>query len=152
MARLQNLLLLLLAAGCGSGVADDDSCAPADADGVVGGTTTVLLNVSDDGYAVGGVDSGSTQPNIAAQNSSTVKLTITNTGSRPHGFHIACIPTELPAPCPQESCFPEAANLAALDPGDSVTITFETPAVEGAYTFTSDAAGDEQLIGQFVLT
>jgi hypothetical protein len=154
MARLRPLTLwpLLLAAACSSGTADDDSCNPDDADGVVGGTTTVLLSVNEDGYAVGGVDSGSTQPNIAVQNSSTVKLTITNTGTKPHGFLIACVPTGLPASCAQESCFPDDANVPVIDPGDSVTVTFTTPAVEGAYTFTSDAAGDEDLVGQFVLT
>ncbi len=154
MARLRNLTLwpLLLAAACGSGTADNASCDPDDADGVVGGTTRVLLNVSDTGYAVGGVDSGSTQPNIAVQNSSTVKLTITNVGTTPHAFQIACIPTGLPAGCPQQSCFPDAANVEAIDPGDSVTITFTTPAVEGAYSFTSDEPGDEALVGQFVLT
>ncbi len=154
MARLRNLTLgmLLLGAGCSSGATHDESCTPGDADGVVGGTIRVLLNVSDTGYAVGGVDSRSTQPNIAVQNSSTVKLTITNVGSKAHGFHIACIPTDLPAKCPQESCFPDDTTIAAIDAGDSVTITFKTPAVEGAYSFTSDAAGDEDLLGQFVLT
>jgi hypothetical protein len=32
-----------------------------------------------------------------------------------------------------------------------VTVTFQTPAVEGEYQFTSDEPGDEALIGEFVL-
>jgi FtsP/CotA-like multicopper oxidase with cupredoxin domain len=146
------LLLAVLGSACSSDAGDDDNgCAPDDQDGVVGGTTKVLLNVSDTGYAVGGVKSGSTQPNIAVQNSSSVTLTITNVGSTPHGFQIACIPTELPAGCPQESCFPDNTSIDAIEPGDSVTVTFDTPAVEGAYAFTSDQPGDEALLGQFVL-
>ncbi|MES1173055.1 MAG: hypothetical protein ABUL62_01910 [Myxococcales bacterium] len=154
MIRLRHLLFASLIAtltACGSDAKDNDRCMPDDQDGVVGGTSTVLLNVSDTGFAVGGVDSGSTQPNIAVQNTSTVKLTITNVGSKPHSFHVSCRPTELPASCPQMSCFPDGANVAAIDPGDSVTVTFQTPAVEGEYQFTSDEPGDEALIGEFVL-
>jgi hypothetical protein len=155
MIRLRHLLLgfgVLLSTACSSDAKDGaDSCMPDDQDGVVGGTSTVLLSVSDSAFAVGGVNSGSTQPNIAAQNTSTVKLTITNVGTRPHGFQVGCRATDLPAGCPQMSCFPDAANVSAIEPGDSVTVTFQTPAVEGEYRFTSSEAGDEDLIGQFVL-
>ncbi len=129
----------------------DDLCQPDDQDGVVGGNSKVLLNVSDTGFAVGGVDSGSTQPNIAVQNTSTVILTITNVGTKPHSFHVACRPSELPAGCSQTSCFPDEAQVPAIDPGASVTVTFRTPAVEGEYAFTSDEPGDEALVGEFVL-
>jgi hypothetical protein len=142
---------MLLATACSNSKGDGDTCDPDDQDGVLGGNNKVLLNVSDSGFAVGGVMSGSTQPNIAVQNSSSVTLTVTNVGTRPHGFQVACIPTELPAGCPQLSCFPDAANIPAIAPGDSVTVMFNTPAVEGAYAFTSSAAGDEDLLGQFVL-
>jgi hypothetical protein len=152
---------LLLASGCNASSDSNDSCKPADQDGVIGGTetVTVLLSVSDTGYAVGGVDSGSTEPNIAVQNLSHVMLTLTNVGARPHGMHIACIPTGLPAGCPAMSCFPDNANIPTLAPGDNATVTFVTPAVEGAYQFTSDEAGDTSdadggvtgLVGEFVL-
>jgi hypothetical protein len=145
-------LLLLLAAACSSAPEAKDQCAPDDADGLVGGHTTVLVSVSDTGYAVGGVGSGSTQPNIAVQNSSSVTLTVTNVGRMPHGFRVACIPTGLPAGCPRQSCFPDGASIASIAPGDSVTVTFTTPAVEGAYAITSDQPGDAALLGQFVLT
>ena len=158
MVRLRQLcfgLGLLLATACGSDAKDNDdgdnSCQPDDQDGVVGGNNKILLNVSDTGFAVGGVDSGSTQPNIAVQNTSNVTLTITNVGTKPHSFRVACRPTELPAGCPQMSCFPDAANAPAIAPGDSVTLTFATPAVEGEYQFTSDEPGDDALVGEFVL-
>lgn len=135
-------------------------CNPNDQDGVVGGTTTVLLSVSDTAFSVGGVNSGSMQPNIAVQNSSTVRLTVTNVGSSAHSLVVDCIPSDLPAGCPAMSCFPSDANIPALEPGQSITVTFATPAVEGAYRFTSDVPGDTAtdmdgnvtgLVGQFVL-
>ena len=144
--------LLLVTPACSSdGKQDDDRCMSDDQDGVVGGTSRVLLSVSDTAFAVGGVNSGSMQPNIAAQNTSKVELTISNVGTKPHSFHVACRPSELPAGCPQDSCFPDEAQVPAIDPGDSVTVTFTTPAVEGEYAFTSDEPGDEALVGEFVL-
>ncbi|MEI9938783.1 MAG: hypothetical protein WDO69_16310 [Pseudomonadota bacterium] len=133
---------------------DDDNpsgnCIPDDQDGVVGGKNTVKLYVTDTGFNVGTQDSG--QRNIAVQNRANVALTLTNVGTRPHGFTIACRPTDLPAECNQPtSCFPTAANVAALQPGDAVTVMFQTPVVEGEYQFTSDEPGDEALIGEFVL-
>jgi hypothetical protein len=152
-------LILAGATACSSSDSDD-KCNPGDADGVVGGNNIVLLNVSDTGFAVGGVTSGSTEPNISVQNLSNVTLTLTNVGTTPHDFHIACIPTGLPAGCPTMSCFPDNANIPSLAPGDSATVSFATPAVEGAYQFTSDEAGDTStgadggitgLVGEFVL-
>ena len=152
---------LALPSACGSDASDGgNSCQPGDQDGVLGGTKTVLLSVSDTAFAVGGVDSGSMQRNIAAENSSRLTLTLTNVGEKPHSFVVACIPSELPAACPQTSCFPEEANISALAPGASVTVMFDTPAVEGAYQFTSDVEGDTTtdkdgivsgLVGEFVL-
>ncbi|MEO8902348.1 MAG: cupredoxin domain-containing protein [Polyangiaceae bacterium] len=153
---------LALPSACGSEAKDrDSSCQPDDQDGVVGGTMTVLLTVSDTGFAVGAPGSGSTQRNITVENSSTVKLTVTNVGKKPHSFVVACIPSGLPAACPQTSCLPDEANIPAIDPGESVSVTFHTPAVEGAYQFTSDVNGDvtidkdgtvRGLVGEFVLT
>jgi hypothetical protein len=165
MNRLCKTLLvlgLLATSACSSSSASDntDSCNPGDQDGVVGGFSTVKLSVSDTAFAVGGVDSNSTEPNIAVQNSSAVKLIVTNTGTRPHSFKVACIPSGLPTGCEQMSCFPDAANIPAIAPGDSVTVTFNTPAVEGAYQFFSDEDGDTStggegnetgLVGEFVL-
>jgi hypothetical protein len=149
-----------LLCACTGGGSSGTSCNPDDQDGILGGKMTVLLSVSDTAFAVGGVDSGSTEPNVAVENKSQVTLTLTNVGTMPHGLSIACIPTGLPAGCPAQSCFPDDANIAPLGPGESATVTFTTPAQEGAYRFTSDeqadAAADTDggapaLVGQFVL-
>ncbi len=137
-------LLLTGVTACSSSASDNgDSCNPGDQDGVTGatsGTDVVLVSVNDTEFTVGGVDSGSTEPNIAVQNVTTVMLTLTNTGTKPHGMQIACIPTGLPAGCPTASCFPGNANIPALAPGASATATYVTPAVEGAYQFTDPAS------------
>ena len=135
---------LALPTACSSDASDNGgACQADDQDGVLGGANTVLLNVSDTGFAVGGVDSGSTQSNITVENSSTVKLTITNVGTTPHSFVVGCIPSGLPASCNMpQSCFPDAAHIPPIDPGDKVTVSFTTPPVEGAYQFTSDVEGD----------
>lgn len=128
-----------------------NECTPNDQDGVIGGKIAVLLTVSDTGFAVGGVDSGSTQRNITIQNSVDVTLTLTNVGKTPHSFVVDCIPTELPAGCKQKSCFPPEANIDPIDPGKSSTTKFVTPLVEGAYRYSSDVPGDDDLVGQFVI-
>ncbi|HEX3777061.1 MAG TPA: hypothetical protein VHV51_21455 [Polyangiaceae bacterium] len=139
-----------------------DSCNPGDQDGVVGtgSSFTVLINVSDTEFAVGGIDSGSTEPNVPTQNLEPTTMTLTNTGTKPHDLKIACIPSGLPASCPAMSCFPDNANIPTLQPGESKTVMFTTPAVEGDYPFTSDLDGDTTiepdggvagLVGEFVL-
>jgi hypothetical protein len=145
--------LLLVMAGCGCSATDNGAsgCTPDDKNGQVGGKNTVLLTVSDTAFAVGGVDSGSTQRNITIENSSEVALTLTNVGTKPHSFVVQCIPSELPAGCSQTSCFPKEANIPAVEPGGSASATFNVPAVEGVYPFSSDLPGDETLVGQFVL-
>ncbi|HEY5377569.1 MAG TPA: cupredoxin domain-containing protein [Polyangiaceae bacterium] len=154
------VLGLLATSACSSSSDSEGKCNPDDADGVVGITATVKVSVSDTDFTVGGVGSNSTEPNIAVQNSSTVKLAVTNTGTKPHSFKVACIPSDLPAGCEQTSCFPDAANIPAIAPGDSVSVTFSTPAVEGTYQFFSDQDGDTSaggegnysgLTGEFVL-
>jgi hypothetical protein len=155
------VLGLLVTSACSSKSDDNSSCNPGDADGVVGGVNTVKVSVSDTAFTVGGVDSNSTESNIAVENSSAVRLTVTNTGTQLHSFKIACIPSGLPVSCEQMSCFPDAANITAIAPGDSFTVTFSTPAVEGTYQFFSDEDGDTSaggegnysgLVGEFVLT
>jgi hypothetical protein len=149
------------------------SCTPDDADGINGGDYPVLLNVSDTAFTVGGADSGSTEPNIATQNLGDVTLTLTNIGTKPHDMVIECIPSGLPAGCVRSSCFPNPADagstpgsitlIPTLQPGESKTVTFVTPAIEGGYIFISDEPGDDthynsadggttgNLVGEFVL-
>jgi hypothetical protein len=163
MSRLVKTTLafgVLVASACSSSNGDDNDCQPGDADGFVGGVNTVEVSVSDTAFTVGGVNSKSTEPNIGVQNSSTVNLTVTNTGTKPHSFKLVCIPSGLPAGCEQASCFPDSADIAAIAPGDSVSVSFVTPAVEGTYQFYSDEDGDTAaggegnytgLVGEFVL-
>jgi len=113
------------------------------------------VSVSDTGFTVGGVDSGSTEPNISVQNLAIITLTLTNTGTKPHDFVVQCIPTGLPATCMNPtSCFdnptdagsatPNAVTLIpTLQPGTSQTIVVQTPLVEGVYNFISDVPGDD---------
>ncbi len=144
----------LCSVGCSSSDENDDSgCAPDDHDGVLGGNVTVQVSVSDTAFAVGGVNSGSSEPNISIQNSAVVTLTLTNTGTKPHDMTISCLPTELPASCMNpSSCFPMEANVAPLMPGESKTVTFTAPVLEGAYQFVSDVDGDTTTDGQGKVT
>jgi hypothetical protein len=159
VSRFFLVLGLLAATACGSSD-DDDSCQPDDQDGIIGSKQTVLLSITDERFAVGGVASGSTQSNIAVQNLTEITLVVTNEGEKPHSFQVECRPSELPAGCPQTACFPDEANIPAIQPGKSVTVVFEAPAVEGEYRFTSTEPGDTTegedgeltgLVGQFVL-
>jgi len=168
-------------AGCGSGSTSAtgsdqsaDMCTPSDQDGVNGGYDTVLVSVSDTGFSVGGVDSGSTEMNISVQNLAIVTLTLTNTGTKPHDLVVQCIPTGLPATCMNPtSCFdnpddagtstPNAVTLIPpIQPGTSQTLVVQVPLVEGIYNFISDVPGDDttfepdggvsgDLVGDFVL-
>jgi hypothetical protein len=121
----------------------DDSSLPcvSDSDGIVGGSYTFDLTVDDDAFA----------PIILeAENLANITLTVTNTGTKPHGFALDCLPTPNDNGCPVTSCFPDAAAVRLLAPDASVVTTFITPNPEGIYTFRSPVAGDTQ-VGQFVV-
>ena len=129
-----------LLAACSSSDAAEN-CAPDDADGVINVAVTVALTIDDSGF----------QPTIIkTQNSSTVTLTVTNKGTKPHGFGVDCLATPNSRGCPAESCFPSAGTIATIAPGDSAMTKLTTPAVEGIYTFRSPAPGDTAT-GQFIL-
>lgn len=129
---------------CGSDDDDDDgSCVPDDADGVANVDITVALTVDDAAFA---------PAIITTQNSSNVTLTLTNNGTRPHGFTVDCFPTPNQRGCPAEVCFPTAATIPPIAPGASTTVKFATPAYEAIYTYRSTAEGDRALTtGQFIL-
>jgi hypothetical protein len=138
------LALAVAAARCadstGAG-ADGGACGPSDQDGLNGGSSTLDLTVDDDAFA----------PIILkAQNLSTVTLTLSNTGTRPHDFVVDCLPTPNDNGCPTTSCFPDAAVIPAVAPGASASTTFVTPNPEGIYDFRSDLPGDT-MTGQFVV-
>jgi hypothetical protein len=137
----------------------DGGCQLDDQNGVSGGTQPIDLTVSDTAFSVGGPDSGSTQPNITVENSSTVILTMFNVGTTPHDFKVSC---QLPSSdnCEMTWCFPAAASIPPVQPGASATVTFVAPFQEGTYLFVSDVGGDSQtgpdggvtgLVGEFVL-
>lgn len=136
-------LVALLVVACSGDDTDDDSCAPDDADGIVGVDITVALTVDDTTFS---------PAIVKTQNSSVVTLTLTNQGTRPHGFAIDCLETPNSRGCPARSCFPAEATISALAPGASVTVKFTSPAVEGIYTYRSTVDGDAALgTGQFIL-
>ena len=133
---------LALACACSSDATPHDAaCRPDDADGITGEAQTLTLNVDDTGFS----------PKIlTTQNTSKVSLTIHNAGTSPHSFVVDCLPTPNADGCPQTSCFPEEAKVDPVAPGGSARIVFESPLVEGVYTFHSDVAGDEAT-GQFII-
>lgn len=145
MKSLRYLLVGLAVTGvlvaCSSSDDDDDSCTPDDADGIDNVALTVAVTVDDTGF----------QPTIIkTQNSSSITLTLTNKGTKPHGFAVDCLATPNARGCPTQSCFPNETTIATVAPGANATATFATPAVEGIYTFRSPVSGDSAT-GQFIL-
>jgi hypothetical protein len=120
--------------GSSAGCADDRN-------GVQGGTATFDLSVSDTAFS----------PSILkAENLATTTLTLTNTGTRPHGFAVQCIATANGNGCPTTSCFPDSATIPLVAPNASATTTFTVPNPEGIYDFGSGAPGDT-MAGQFIV-
>jgi len=139
------LTFFALCSACSSSKTDDhnQACTPDDADGIVSEPANPLLTVTDDGF---------TPKLVTAQNTSDITLTLENRGTRPHGFVVDCLPTPNTEGCPAKSCFPSEARIGALEAGDSATIRFESPLVEGIYVFHSGAPGDDELApGQFIV-
>jgi len=140
-------LLLVIAAvnvACSSvATKNDDLCTPDDADGIISEPAVLELTVTDREFA----------PKIlTTQNSSDITLTLKNEGTTPHSFVVDCLPTPNNDGCPTKSCFPSEANVDPVAPGAEATIMFETPLVEGIYTFRSNVAEDTDLeSGQFII-
>ena len=151
--------LALAGSDCDGSGGSGDPC-KMDLNGVTGGSEVVDVTVSDTAFSVGGPDSGSTQPNVTIENSSTVTLTLFNVGTKPHDLVMQCLATPNGQGCPAQSCFPPSANVPPVQPGASATTTFVAPFREGPYLFTSDFDGDTQpgpdggvtgLVGEYVL-
>jgi len=121
---------------------NDDLCTPDDADGIIDEPANPQVTVTDTEFS---------PKIITTQNSSHVTLTVKNEGTTPHGFVVDCLPTPNSDGCPTQSCFPAESQIDPVDPGHEVTVEFETPLVEGIYTFRSDGAGDTDLKGQFII-
>jgi hypothetical protein len=102
-----------------------------------GGTYTIDLTVDDTGF----------HPLVlSAQNDAMITLTIHNAGTKPHDFVLGCLATPNGSGCPTQSCFPATdasiPSVPAIQPGQTVTTTFDTPRPEGIYPFRSDLPGD----------
>jgi hypothetical protein len=116
-------------------------CYP-DNDGINGGAYTFDLVVNDTGFFATGPDAG-TKELLSTQNDAQVTLTLTNNGTKPHGFKVGCTTATAPAGCSTTVCFPANAAIAPLAPGESKTITFDTPTPDGIiYPFTSNEPAD----------
>jgi hypothetical protein len=138
MVRTRATLVLLgLACLHCSGASDSGSCLD-DSNGKAGGDYTFILTVDDSGFS---------KQILQTENLAQVTLTLTNMGTKPHGFEVACIETSAPAGCSRMACFPDGSTIAPLAPGASTTVTFDTPSPEGIYTFTSGAPGDGEVEG-----
>lgn len=134
------LPVLGLCLGCSDSGADG-GCQPGDQDGVIGGNYTFKVTVDDDAF---------TPTILKAQNTATVTVVLTNAGTKPHGFRVHCIDTPNDTGCPAESCFPEAATIDPVAPGESARTKFALPRPEGIYPISSSARGDSQE-AQFVV-
>lgn len=140
--------------GGGGGDGDDagsNACAPGDTDGINGGCYSFVVTVDDTAFS---------PVILKTENLGQVTLELKNAGTTPHDLVIGCIPTPNGQGCPTQSCFPAAANIPAVAPGSSATVTFVTPNPEGIYEFRSDVGTDSQqdadggfsgLWGQFVV-
>jgi hypothetical protein len=116
---------------------ESSPCKPPDSDGITGGCFAFDLTVDDTGF---------TPIILKAQNNAQVTLTLKNAGTKPHDLAQGCVALGSPG-CPPQICFPQQANVRALGPGETVTVTFVTPFVEGIYDFRSDLPGDSQVAG-----
>ena len=132
--------VLLGDAAADTGVSDggNNDCFPSNT-GISSGANTFDLTVDDTGFS---------KMLFVTPSSSQVTLTLTNSGTKPHGFMVGCTsvaqayPT-LPAGCPTTACFGPSASIAPLAPGATKTITFETPAPDNlVYPFTSNDPDD----------
>jgi hypothetical protein len=137
--------------------ADGGNCFP-DNDGVNNVPETIDVVVDDTGFYAGSPDSGADtdagmKTVITTQNSSTVTFTLTNRGTKEHGFEVGCTSVlsaypDLPSGCPSKVCFPANATVAPIGPGASKTITFVTPVPDNLlYPFKSSAPGDANVPG-----
>jgi hypothetical protein len=134
-------------AASGDAASGDDAaggdCFP-DNDGVTGNPTPYIFDVMVN-------DTGFSKMLLTTQNSSPVMLTLTNTGTKPHGFKVECTsvtpayPT-VPAGCPTTACFPAGSTIAPLAPGASTTVTFMTPIPDSLiYPFNSNEPDDSNV-------
>jgi len=112
-------------------------------DFIHGGVHSVLLNGRplDPAEVVDG--SRTLVPGLEAQNQAIITLKLTNAGTSPHGFEIACVQTPNDDGCQTEWCFPAESEIAPIDPGETATAVFKVPLYEGEYPITTGVEGDK---------
>jgi hypothetical protein len=119
-------------------------CYP-DTDGISGGDYTIDLVVDDAGFFASGDDAGPKNI-LSTQNDAEVTFTLTNRGTKPHGFKVGCTTTTAPVGCSTTVCFPASSVIDPIAPGASVTISFTTPTPDGViYPFTSNEPADSDV-------
>lgn len=149
-------LALLVVVGCSSSSGttaagdegDDDGVCFPDNDGTTGDVDGIpMFNLIVD-------DTGFSKMLLTSQNSAMVTVTLTNTGTTPHGFKVGCTSVtpaypSVPAGCPTTACFdPTAAAIPPLNPGQTATIMFVTPVPDNLiYPFTSNEPADSAVPG-----
>jgi hypothetical protein len=126
LTMLLSFSLLHCSSTSNSGASGDGGSCPSGGGDASGKSATLAVSVSDTAFS---------PSMLTADNLSTVTLTLTNTGTRPHGFAV--------------QCFPPSSVVQPIGPGASATITFVVPNPEGTYNFSSNASGDT-MTGQFV--
>jgi hypothetical protein len=129
--------------GCGSGGSGGGGgggACYADSDGINGGDYTFDLTVDDTAFS---------KTILTTENDARATVTLTNTGTKPHGFEVGCVDYPDPPPgCTPKVCFPADATIAPLAPGASATITFDTPTADGViYPFKSSEPNDSSVPG-----
>jgi len=136
---------------------DGGDCYP-DNDGINNVPTPVDVVVNDTGFYPGSPDAGvdtdaGMKTVITTQNSSTITLTLTNMGTKEHGFEVECTSVRpaypnLPVGCSPTACFPSDSTIAPIAPGASKTVTFVTPVPDNLlFPFKSSAPGDANTPG-----
>jgi len=119
---------------------------------------TIDLVVDDTGFYAGSPDSGADtdagmKTVITTQNASTITFTLTNQGTKEHGFEVQCTSVlsaypDLPSGCSSTACFPSSSTVAPIAPGTSKTVTFVTPVPDNLlFPFKSSAPGDANVPG-----
>jgi hypothetical protein len=116
-----------------------------------GGTSGACVSTKDSGTAAIALsvdDTAFSPAQVTADDLSLVTVTLTNKGTKPHGFTVQCASTPNTKGCPTTTCFPDASTIDPIPPDASATATFTAPHAEGTYTFGSGASGDT-MTGQF---
>jgi hypothetical protein len=142
------MLLLVLAVPLvhcsgSDGTPSESTCFP-DNDGMSGVAQPVDLTVTDTDFS---------RTDITTQNDSVITFTLTNKGTKPHGFEVETTSVlmgypNLPAGCPTTASFPSDSTIDALAPGKNKTITFITPTPDNiAFPFKSTEPDDANVPG-----